>query len=154
MSEKDMDFTFKERQIVYVRAEILKQRRYAATEEGAKVDYYVVKVLGNENPVIVNADQVKGYEQPNYRVRSLDVAQTASTIGNNIRRYRKAANVSQKQLADALGIQQAAVSLWEHGRTTPRSNIIPSLLEILSISIEDLYGDDEQTPRYKRRSER
>lgn len=152
MSNVDMDFTFKERQIVYVRAEIIKERRKASTDDGANLDYYLVRVLGTENPVVVNSDQVKGYEHPNYRVRSLDVAQTASTVGNNIRRYRKAANVSQKQLADALGIQQAAVSLWEHGRTTPRSNMIPALLQMLNISIEDLYGDDDQAPRYKRRT--
>jgi DNA-binding XRE family transcriptional regulator len=153
MSDVNMNFSFKEGQIVSVRAEVLKQRQTAETPDGAKVDYYVVRILGSDNAVVVNTDQVKTYEQPNFRVRSLDVAQTASTIGNNIRRYRKAANVSQQQLAQALGIKQAAVSLWEHGRTTPRSNMIPAILEMLNISIEDLYGDDEQAPRYKKRSE-
>lgn len=147
----DMDFSFKSGKIVSVRAEVLKERMKASTPDGAVVDYYVVRIAGSNEPVVVNADQVKEYEQPQFRVRSLDVAQTSTTIGNNIRRYRKAANVSQKQIADALGIQQAAVSLWEHGRTTPRSNMIPALLEILNISIEDLYGDDEKAPRYKRR---
>jgi DNA-binding XRE family transcriptional regulator len=153
MSDVNMNFSFKEGQIVSVRAEVLKQRQTAETPDGAKVDYYVIRILGSDNAVVVNTDQVKTYEQPNFRVRSLDVAQTASTIGNNIRRYRKAANVSQQQLAQALGIKQAAVSLWEHGRTTPRSNMIPAILEMLNISIEDLYGDDEQAPRYKKRSE-
>ena len=32
-----------------------------------------------------------------------------------------------------------------------QANMIPALLEILNISIEDLYGEDEQAPRYKRR---
>jgi DNA-binding transcriptional regulator YiaG len=146
-----VDFSFKSGKIVSVRAEVLKERQTGTTPDGAVVDYYVVRIAGSKDPVVVNSDQVKEYETPRYRVRSLDVAQTATTIGNNIRKYRKAANVSQKQIADALGIQQAAVSLWEHGRTTPRSNMIPSLLEILNISIEDLYGDDEQAPRYKRR---
>lgn len=153
MSDMDMDFTFKGGQLVYIRAEILKERSKGATEDGAKVDYYVVRIEGTDTPVIVNSDQVKGYERPNYRVRSIDVAQTASTVGNNIRRYRKAANVSQKQLADALGIRQAAVSLWEHGRTTPRSNIIPNLLQKLNISIDDLYGEADRAPRYKRRTQ-
>jgi DNA-binding transcriptional regulator YiaG len=147
----DMDYTFKNGTMVSVRAEVLKPRARANTDDGAVVDYYVVKIEGSENPVIVNSDQVKVYEQPRFRVRSLDVSQNSSTIGANIRRYRKAANVSQQQLADALGVKQAAVSLWEHGRTTPRSNIIPVLLEILNISIDDLYGDDEKTPKYKRR---
>jgi len=146
-----VDFSFKSGKIVSVRAEVLKERQTGTTPDGAVVDYYVVRIAGAKDPVVVNSDQIKEYEAPRYRVRSLDVAQTATTIGNNIRKYRKAANVSQKQIADALGIQQAAVSLWEHGRTTPRSNMIPSLLEILNISIEDLYGDDEQGPRYKRR---
>jgi DNA-binding XRE family transcriptional regulator len=146
-----VDFSFKSGKIVSVRAEILKERMTATTEDGASVDYYVVRIAGSKDPVVVNTDQVKGYETPQYRVRSLDVAQTATTIGNNIRKYRKTANVSQKQIADSLGITQAALSLWEHGRTTPRSNMIPALLEILNISIEDLYGEDEQAPRYKRR---
>lgn len=146
-----IDFSFKSGKIVSVRAEVLKERQAGATPDGAVVDYYVVRVAGSKDPVVVNSDQIKDYEAPRYRVRSLDVAQTATTIGNNIRKYRKISNVSQKQIADALGIKQAAVSLWEHGRTTPRSNMIPALLEILNISIEDLYGDDEKAPRYKRR---
>jgi hypothetical protein len=31
--------------------------------------------------------------------------------------------------------------------------MIPALLQMLNISIEDLYGEDEQAPRYKKRSE-
>lgn len=147
----DTDFTFKEGTIVSVRAEVIKTRSRAETEDGAVVDYYVLKIEGSTPLVVANADQVKAYEQPRFRVRSLDVNQTATTIGANIRRYRKTNNISQQQLADALSVKQAAVSLWEHGRTTPRSNIIPSLLEILNISIDDLYGEDERSPKYKRK---
>jgi hypothetical protein len=149
----NVDYSFKGGAIVSIRGEVLKERIRVGTADGATLDYYVVRIEGSDSPVVVNADQVKTYEQPRFRVRSLDVSQTASTIGNNIRRYRKAANVSQQQLANALGIKQAAVSLWEHGRTTPRSNMIPALLEILNISIEDLYGGDDTAPRYKRRNE-
>lgn len=148
----DTDFTFKEGTIVSVRAEVIKTRSRAETEDGAVVDYYVLKVDGSTSLVVANVDQVKAYEQPRFRVRSLDVNQTASTIGANIRRYRKTNNISQQQLADALSVKQAAVSLWEHGRTTPRSNIIPALLEILNISIDDLYGEDERTPKYKHKN--
>jgi DNA-binding transcriptional regulator YiaG len=147
----NVDYSFKGGAIVSIRGEVLKERIRVGTADGATLDYYVVRIEGSDSPVVVNADQVKTYEQPMFRVRSLDVSQTASTIGNNIRRYRKSANVSQQQLANALGIKQAAVSLWEHGRTTPRSNMIPALLEILNISIEDLYGGDDTAPRYKRR---
>ena len=36
-------------------------------------------------------------------------------IGQSIRDYRERNGVSQRQLADALGISPQAVSKWEHG---------------------------------------
>jgi transcriptional regulator with XRE-family HTH domain len=39
---------------------------------------------------------------------------------NELARRRKAAGLTQEQLAKAIGCSQAAVSLWERGEANPR----------------------------------
>lgn len=39
--------------------------------------------------------------------------------GDNIRRQRKVAGMSQEELAAALGVKQSAVSRWEAGENAP-----------------------------------
>lgn len=47
------------------------------------------------------------------------------TMGQRIKACRKAANLTQKELAAKMGVKEAAISKWEHGRvdTIPRSTI-------------------------------
>lgn len=41
--------------------------------------------------------------------------------GDEIRRRRELANMSQKELADALGVDTKTVNNWENARSTPRN---------------------------------
>lgn len=45
---------------------------------------------------------------------------------------RKAKNLTQAQLADAMGVDQAVVSRWESGKVSPNAGNLDKLKEILS----------------------
>lgn len=56
------------------------------------------------------------------------------TLGEKIRKCRKAKGLSQKGLAELLGIQYQSVQDWERDRTKPSTGKIPELCEILDIT--------------------
>jgi transcriptional regulator with XRE-family HTH domain len=56
------------------------------------------------------------------------------TLGEKIRKGRKAKGLSQKRLAELLGIQYQSVQDWERDRTKPSTGKIPELCEILDVS--------------------
>lgn len=43
----------------------------------------------------------------------------APQTGETIRRLRRAAGLSQEELAERLGVSRQSVSLWEQGNTQP-----------------------------------
>jgi len=72
-------------------------------------------------------------------------------IGTSIKRARERRRWTQRQLADALGVNIKSVDNWENGRTSPR-NSIGALEEVLGISLDaepqapaapEITGNDE-----------
>ena len=59
-------------------------------------------------------------------------------IGCFIAKRRKAAGLTQIQLAEKLGITDRAVSKWETGRALPDSSIMLDLCSVLKITVNDL----------------
>lgn len=53
---------------------------------------------------------------------------------------RKKLNMSQKELADKLGVTQGAISQWENGITSPRIEKLIELAKLLGCSIDDLFA--------------
>ena len=60
-----------------------------------------------------------------------------------LREKRLAAGLSQKNLADKLGIVQSAISAWESGEKMPRASQLPALAKALGCSIDELYNGEE-----------
>lgn len=60
--------------------------------------------------------------------------------GKAIAKARKAKNMTQMELADAMNISYQAVSNWERGVSMPDISKLPELSEILGISIDDILG--------------
>lgn len=60
-----------------------------------------------------------------------------------LREKRLAAGLSQKNLADKLGIVQSAISAWESGEKMPRASQLPALAKALNCSIDELYNGEE-----------
>lgn len=63
-------------------------------------------------------------------------------IGKFIAQRRKAAGLTQLQLADRLGITDRAVSKWETGKSLPDSAIMLELCGILGITVNDLLSGE------------
>lgn len=62
------------------------------------------------------------------------------TIGENIRSFRKKNGLTQESLADRLGVTYQSVSRWENGTTYPDLELIPTIAEVLAITIDELLG--------------
>lgn len=67
-------------------------------------------------------------------------------IGSNIRKWRKRANLSQKELAKRLEVSFQAVSAWERDEYLPDTANFIKLADILGVSLNKL--SDEETYEY------
>lgn len=65
-------------------------------------------------------------------------------IGENIKRLRKAKNVTQEQVAEVLGISVTAVSKWERGETYPDITLLFPLAHYFEVTLDELMGYDEE----------
>lgn len=63
---------------------------------------------------------------------------TNRSMGETISTLRKEKGMTQKDLADQLGITDKAVSKWERNVAYPDTATIPALAEILGVSVEEL----------------
>lgn len=51
--------------------------------------------------------------------------------------WRKIANMTQEDLADAVGVDRATVSQWERGKQTPHASHRAKIEQVLNISYHD-----------------
>ena len=58
----------------------------------------------------------------------------------NIRALRRERGMTQKELAEQLNISDKTVSRWESSVQLPEASLLPSLAQILGVSIDSLYG--------------
>lgn len=56
----------------------------------------------------------------------------------NIRDLRKAAGLTQRELAERVNVTQGAVSNWERGKIRPLEKWYPAIAEALGISVKEL----------------
>ena len=74
--------------------------------------------------------------------------------GNYIAEKRKQLGMTQKQLAEQVGLTDKAVSKWERGKSVPDSAMIADLCGILHISVNEfLSGEDIGKECYPDRAE-
>ena len=63
------------------------------------------------------------------------------TIGQKITQLRNAADISQEQLAETLGVSRQSVSKWEMDQALPQIDKVLQLAEIFSVSTDELLLD-------------
>lgn len=63
------------------------------------------------------------------------------TIKNNLVKYRKAAGLTQAQLADKLGYSDKSVSKWEREEGVPDIYILKEIADLYNITVNDLITD-------------
>ena len=62
------------------------------------------------------------------------------TIGENIKRLRKARSMTQEQLAEALGVTVGAVYKWENRIAMPEIRLLVELSDLFGVSVDALLG--------------
>ena len=66
-------------------------------------------------------------------------------FSENVKKYRKAKNLSQEELALKLYVVRQTVSKWEKGLSVPDIEILMKLAEILNISVNMLLNNERAT---------
>jgi len=66
-----------------------------------------------------------------------------STLGTRINEYRRQRNITQEQLAEAMGVTSQAVSKWENDISCPDISIMPQLADYFSVSLDRLIRGEE-----------
>jgi len=66
-----------------------------------------------------------------------------SVIGEQIKKYRMQKKYTQEKLGSLIGVTTQAVSKWERGGT-PDAEVLPQLADALEVSIDALFGREEQ----------
>lgn len=59
-------------------------------------------------------------------------------IGQNIAELRKSQDLTQRELAERLGVSQSHVARWESEKTQPRSRALKQLSEFFGVTVEEL----------------
>lgn len=79
---------------------------------------------------------------------------TRYDIGKRIRKYREECNMTQKQLAERIGVSNNRVSNWEQGLNRPDADILAAICIALDVSPSLLLGirvtGDELTEQERR----
>lgn len=69
-----------------------------------------------------------------------------NTMGEFIKVTRKAKGMTQKELADRIGVSDKTISKWETGNGVPDTQILTSLCNTLNISVNELLSGEKLPP--------
>ena len=81
------------------------------------------------------------------------------TLVTMIAELRKQHGMTQLELAEKMGVTDKAVSKWERDLSCPDINSLPTLAEILGVSVEELMqikkeaAEEEETPKVSKIAE-
>ena len=63
-------------------------------------------------------------------------------VRKNLGYYLSLKSISQKELAERLGVSQSAVTNWMKGKNSPDIETVAQICKVLEISVIDLFGTD------------
>ena len=69
----------------------------------------------------------------------------AVTIGKNIMRLRRMANMTQLELAEKINYSDKSVSKWEQGNGIPDVRILVQLADLFNVTVDDLVREHTET---------
>ncbi|CDX04162.1 Xre family transcriptional regulator [Desulfitobacterium sp. LBE] len=61
-------------------------------------------------------------------------------VAENLRKYRERKGITQKQLADHLGVRDNTISSWEKGTNSIDISTLLNICNFLEINLDDIYG--------------
>lgn len=75
-------------------------------------------------------------------------------IGKFIQELRKEKGLTQKELAEIIGVSDKTISKWENGNSSPDTSMLLSLSEALDATVNELLSGEKILPEnYPRRAE-
>jgi transcriptional regulator with XRE-family HTH domain len=77
------------------------------------------------------------------------LTKTRPKQGVRLAELRKAAGLSQYELARMIGVPQANIAFWERSEKPPRSEVLPKMADALGVRIEDLLNGSAVTRMVK-----
>ncbi len=89
-------------------------------------------------------------DKTRYQQLQLEERPCFTALGERIASLRKANNVTQVQLAEALGVSQQALQSYEVGRQRIPVSALPVVANTLSVSLDELFGSEQKATRSKR----
>jgi len=63
-----------------------------------------------------------------------------AAFGNNLRYLRKTKNMTQIELADALGLSFSAISMYERGEREPAFEVMETIADYFNVTMDFLHG--------------
>ena len=57
---------------------------------------------------------------------------------------RKNTGLTQKEVADQIGVDQTAVSFWKNAKTLPRASLLSKIAALYGVPVDELLSDDRQ----------
>lgn len=66
-------------------------------------------------------------------------------LGARIARLRKEQSITQVQFAELLGTSQQAITAYEVGRRRVPVSSLPAIAKLLSVSVEELLGEENRS---------
>lgn len=60
---------------------------------------------------------------------------------------RKNAGLSQVAVAEKIGVTDAAVSMWESGKTRPRAALLRQIAALYGCTVDDLLAPEAELPQ-------
>lgn len=70
-------------------------------------------------------------------------------IGKNIIHLLELRGMTQRELAESLGVNKSVVSAWCLGQKSPRTTRLDDIAKVLSCAVEDILRDPETTPDFR-----
>ena len=75
------------------------------------------------------------------------------TTSLKLKAIRERHGISQKALAQTVGVGRSTVAMWENGSILPNAAKLPELADALGCSIDALYGREFPGPERTKREE-
>lgn len=70
------------------------------------------------------------------------------TLDESLKRFRKEFHLTQKVVADSLGIQENAYQRYEHGKVVPSVLVMMKLADAYNVSLDYLVGRSDNPARH------
>lgn len=103
----------------------------------------------------MTTENVKALVGDSFGSQALPVAMDdLTTLGGRLRYARRAAHLTQDDVADDLGIKRPSVSLWETGDAKPEPGRFPRLAELYATTVDWLMTGRGEPPAKRAKVER